>query len=102
MTTALDKVKQLKAELEAAEKAAAGEIAANKAIVIDEVITHMQENDVSLAEISVRMRVAGSKYSSGTDTWSGKGKQPKWLATKIAAGSKLDNFLTVKPQASAE
>ena len=27
------------------------------------------------------------------ETWSGRGKQPRWLAKRLGAGSKLDDFL---------
>ena len=27
------------------------------------------------------------------DTWAGRGQQPKWMATQIAAGRKLEDFL---------
>ena len=28
-----------------------------------------------------------------TETWTGRGKQPRWLAARIADGSKLEDFL---------
>jgi DNA-binding protein H-NS len=28
-----------------------------------------------------------------SETWSGRGKQPRWLAKQLLAGSKLDDFL---------
>ena len=28
-----------------------------------------------------------------SETWAGRGQQPKWMATQIAAGRKLDDFL---------
>ncbi len=36
--------------------------------------------------------------SAPTDTWSGRGKQPRWLVAALRSGSKLDDFLiaTVK------
>jgi DNA-binding protein H-NS len=32
------------------------------------------------------------------ETWSGRGKQPRWLATRLGAGSKLDDFLINRPR----
>jgi DNA-binding protein H-NS len=31
--------------------------------------------------------------SAPTDTWSGRGKQPRWLVAALRSGSKLDDFL---------
>jgi DNA-binding protein H-NS len=28
-----------------------------------------------------------------SETWSGRGKQPRWLATQLKAGKRLDQFL---------
>ena len=28
-----------------------------------------------------------------TETWSGRGKRPRWLSAQLGAGRKLDNFL---------
>jgi len=33
------------------------------------------------------------KYSKGEDTWTGRGRQPKWVADHIAAGGKLEELL---------
>ncbi|MGY3617479.1 H-NS histone family protein [Bradyrhizobium sp. USDA 10063] len=32
------------------------------------------------------------------ETWSGRGKQPRWLAKRLGAGSKLDDFLIDRPR----
>ncbi|RCT89688.1 H-NS family nucleoid-associated regulatory protein [Acinetobacter baumannii] len=39
------------------------------------------------------------RYRSKTnesDTWTGRGKQPRWLAAEIEAGAKLEDFLINK------
>src|ERR1700754_794159 len=33
------------------------------------------------------------------ETWSGRGKQPRWLAAELRAGEQLDNFLIASPLA---
>jgi DNA-binding protein H-NS len=33
------------------------------------------------------------------ETWSGRGKQPRWLAAELRAGEQLDNFLIANPLA---
>jgi DNA-binding protein H-NS len=34
--------------------------------------------------------------SAPTETWSGRGKQPRWLVAALRSGSKLDDFLIAK------
>lgn len=43
-------------------------------------------------ELVKPVRVAGTKYSDGTNVWSGRGKHPNWLKDKLAAGAKLEDF----------
>ncbi|WP_312010221.1 H-NS histone family protein [Bradyrhizobium cenepequi] len=31
------------------------------------------------------------------ETWSGRGKRPRWLAKRLVAGSKLNDFLIARP-----
>lgn len=101
MSNILDDIKALEAQLAEKRAAAANEIRAQKAGIIAEILAHMKENNVSLRELSDAAAVAASKYSSGTNTWSGKGKQPEWLVKAIAAGATLESFLTVKPTPAA-
>jgi DNA-binding protein H-NS len=35
-----------------------------------------------------------------TQTWSGRGKQPRWLVSALRSGSELDDFLIAKAKAS--
>ena len=39
--------------------------------------------------------------SAPTETWSGRGKQPRWLVAALRSGSKLDDFLIAKTERSA-
>lgn len=36
-----------------------------------------------------------------TETWSGRGKQPRWLVAALRSGSKLDDFLITDTKRSA-
>jgi len=41
-------------------------------------------------------RIVSVKYANPDDpsqTWTGRGRQPKWLVAKIKAGNKIDRFL---------
>lgn len=36
------------------------------------------------------------------ETWTGRGRQPKWVVAAIAAGAKLEDLLIEKPEEAAE
>ena len=38
--------------------------------------------------------------SAPTETWSGRGKQPRWLVAALRSGSKLDDFLIASSKGS--
>lgn len=42
-------------------------------------------------------KIAPKYRGPGGETWAGRGAQPRWLATAIKAGKKLDDFLIEKP-----
>lgn len=64
----------------------------------------MGEHGLTLADLSAKPaatpkatttgRKAPIKYRNATtgDTWSGRGLQPKWLRTELAAGRQLSDF----------
>ena len=101
MSAALDRVKELEASLKAAREAAVGEMAAAKQTEMGTILEHLKENDITIGELAVFARISGSKYSNGTDTWSGKGKKPEWIVKALAAGKKLEDFATKKAEAEA-
>src|SRR5947199_9763476 len=37
-----------------------------------------------------------------SETWSGRGKQPRWLTAALKTGHKIEEFVIGKPQASSE
>jgi DNA-binding protein H-NS len=38
---------------------------------------------------------------NSAETWSGRGKQPRWLVAQLRCGKKLDNFLIAPSEAQA-
>lgn len=107
----LPELEQARAELDA--KIAAAKLAA-KADAIARVLALMDELGVTRRmlgkswpdgrrpakeakprHVSAGKKVA-AKYSrvtvNGTDTWSGRGMQPKWLREAVAAGASLESF----------
>jgi DNA-binding protein H-NS len=92
--------KELKAQAEAllqqAEAARRAEIAA----VVAEIQARMKEYGITLADLKGGAKKAKSraavavKYSNPAtgDTWSGRGRAPKWLADALAKGRSRDEF----------
>jgi len=93
--------KELKAQAEAllqqAEAARRAEIAA----VVVEIQARMKEYGITLADLKsgvkkpkVRGAVAAKYRNPATgDSWSGRGRAPKWLADELAKGRARDEFL---------
>ncbi len=82
----------IEGQRDAARKEALGAIArlANEAeLTLDEVMAH-------LAPKPRRKRsTLPPKYrdpSNPANTWAGRGKRPKWLAEKLAAGARIEDF----------
>ena len=69
------------------------QIATDHGVSVEELIT--RGGKVTKAKSTTRKPVA-SRYrnpDNQQETWTGRGKQPRWLAAKIAAGASLDSFL---------
>lgn len=66
------------------------ELAASLGLSVDEVMNTAQSQPKK-AKKPVEPRYRDP--SEPTNTWTGRGKQPRWLATKIAEGAKLQDFL---------
>ena len=93
--------KELKAQAEAllqqAEAARRGEIAA----VVTEIQARMKEFGITLADLKggakrTKPRAAvPAKYRTPAtgETWSGRGRAPRWLADAMAKGRPKDEFL---------
>ena len=96
--------KELKAQAEAllqqAEAARRAEIAA----VVAETQARMKEYGITLADLKGGAKKAkprgavAAKYRNPVtgDTWSGRGRAPKWLADALAKGRSRDEFLLGK------
>ncbi len=40
---------------------------------------------------------AAVRYRDGSNTWTGRGKQPVWLRDRLASGASLGDYLVVAP-----
>lgn len=92
--------KELKAQAEAllqqAEAARRAEIAA----VVAEIQARMKEYGITLADLkggtkNKKSGAVAAKYRNPAtgDSWSGRGRAPKWLAEEMAKGRSKDAFL---------
>lgn len=74
-----------------------------KAAVIAEMVARMREAGISPQDLMGKSSGKGAaskgkrvpiKYRNKDtgDSWSGRGKQPNWLAAALAAGRKLEEF----------
>lgn len=96
--------KELKAQAEALLKRAEAARRAEIAAVVAEIQARMKEYGITLADLKGGTKKAGprgavaAKYRNPLtgDTWSGRGRAPKWLADALAKGRSRDEFLVGK------
>lgn len=84
--------KQAQQEKLAGARAEIERIARDAGVSVDELLA--QAGKAPRKAASVRKPVA-AKYRNPADasqTWSGRGKRPRWLADALAAGKKLESF----------
>ena len=96
-------LQELLAQKEAIEKEIAHTQSEQRGEAIAKVHSLMSEHGLSISDLSVKatVRVSSSaggkvpaKYRNMTtgETWSGRGLQPKWLKSAVAAGKTLGDF----------
>ena len=74
--------------------------------VIAELKNKIQQYGISAKDLGLSTAAAAKKaggraevapkYQKGDETWSGRGRQPKWVAEHIAAGGKIEDLLINK------
>ena len=111
MTTIAELELQRKAINEAIAQAKADALAAKEAnkAARDDAITQVKsliaEHGILGKEIFEKAKRAPLpvkyKDATGANTWTGQGKQPKWLTEAVAAGYTLDQFLVQAEIATA-
>ncbi len=92
---------ELKAQAEALLKQAEAARRAEIAAVVAEIQARMKEFGITLADLKggakkakARGAVAAKYHNPATgDSWSGRGRAPKWLADEMAKGRSKDAFL---------
>ena len=93
--------KELKAQAEALFKQAEAARRAEIASVVAEIQARMKEYGITLEDLKsgakkakARTAVAAKYRNSATgESWSGRGRAPKWLAEELAKGRSKEAFL---------
>lgn len=67
------------------------EIAASVGVTLDELVARGNKSAKSANRKPVAPRYRNPQNQQ--ETWTGRGKQPRWLAAKLADGAKLEDFL---------
>ena len=92
--------KELVAQAETLMRQAEAARKAEIATVIAEIKAKMLEYGITLADLGVGVKASKSRKAvaakyrnpANTDTWSGRGRVPRWLVALEGAGHKRDEF----------
>lgn len=66
-------------------------IAESVGLTLDELVARGSKTAKAVARKPVAARYRNPDNID--ESWTGRGKQPRWLAAKLAAGAKIDDFL---------
>lgn len=95
------KIDELEEQIAALKKQHDFLLSKERAAAIEEINSKIEKYSISARDLdfgnapkatSTRAKVA-VKYKSGTNSWTGRGRQPKWVADHIAKGGKLEDLL---------
>jgi DNA-binding protein H-NS len=95
--------KELQAEIARLQQEAYAVRRSELAVVVAEIKAKMAEYGLTVADLGggatskLRGSTVAPKYRNTAtgQTWSGRGKHPRWLTEAIAAGKTLESFLIV-------
>ncbi len=94
--------KELQSQIEALKQQAEAQRKAEISAVVADIRAKMEEYGISLADLGSRRVAASSKGSvvppkyrnaATGETWTGRGKMPRWLQSAVDAGKSKDAFL---------
>lgn len=91
--------KELVDQIEALKQQAESQRRAELAVVISDIKAKMQEYGITAEDLGGARRrdtgkVVAPKYRDKItgDTWTGRGKMPRWMASQVAAGKTKEDF----------
>ena len=107
MSETQKRIEALAAEMAALQKKLHEEQNQQRQAAIDQIKALMHEHHLTVADLGGRAKAAKPRAGSGDkrsavapkfrdpatgQTWAGRGQKPRWLASAIAAGKKLEDF----------
>lgn len=97
----MDELEQIQQQIAELQKKADEVAKANRLPVLEDIKNKIKLYGFTAKELGVREIGSGStpskkpvpvKYKKGVDTWSGRGKKPKWVVKFENDGGKLDDI----------
>ena len=94
--------KELQSQIEALKQQAEAQRKAEIAAVVADIRAKMDEYGITLADLGSRRAGASSKGSTVApkyrnaqtgETWTGRGKMPRWLQNAVDSGNSKESFL---------
>lgn len=100
-TTVAVKLDELKQQIAELQKQRDMLLSKERAAAIEEINEKIELFDITVKDLTFHSGVKSSsnrakvavKYKSGSNAWTGRGRQPKWVADHIAKGGKLEDLL---------
>ena len=83
--------KKKKAELKDA-RVKAEKLAAELGFTLEELFKGKAEDEQSPVKVRKPVKIRYRNLANGEETWTGRGKQPRWLVAALAAGKSLTDF----------
>lgn len=100
-TTVATKLDELRQQIEDLQKQRDMLLSKERAAAIKDILEKIELFDITAKDLNLgtggkqkdnRAKVA-VKYRSGENSWTGRGKQPKWVAEHVANGGKIEDLL---------
>lgn len=98
----MDELEQIQQQIEELQRKAQEIQQQKKAAVLEEVRAKIKAYGLTAKELGLsstekasddkRSQPVAIKYRDGENTWTGRGRKPKWLQEKLDSGSNLEDF----------
>ncbi|MCC2666087.1 MAG: histone family [Gammaproteobacteria bacterium] len=96
----MDELEQIQQQIIALQQKADEIAKQNRSAVIEDIKAKIKAYSLTTKDLglvnkgtSLKSSPVAVKYKQGEDTWTGRGRQPKWIADYVAKGGQLDKLL---------
>lgn len=99
----MDELEKIQQQIEELQKKAQELQQQKKSAVLEEVKAKIKSYGLTAKELGLgsvekasddkRSQPVAIKYKQGQNTWTGRGRQPKWVVEYVASGGKLEDLL---------